>query len=265
MSIDTLFEVFDETKPEYIINVPKTWGQGRTLFGGITTALAYQAAENLIEDDRALRSLHCNFVGPLNWDEPVVVTAEVLRTGRNVTQLLAKVCQNGQVGVMAQICFGMSRESKLLSKATDSHVMNVPKKGNFIPNIPKLVPAFIQHYNLSLHKGSFGLGKSDEAALHGWSRYSTPPKTMRMTYFIALMDAWPPTMLQMLRLPAPASTMSWDIEFINPKLELDPAAWYASETEAQHIQDGYGHEEAKFWDQNGNLLALSRQVVTVFA
>ena len=88
---------------------------------------------------------------------------------------------------------------------------------------------------------------------------------MRLAYFIALMDAWPPTMLQMLRLPAPASTMSWDIEFINPKLELDPAAWYASETEAQHIQDGYGHEEAKFWDQNGNLLALSRQVVTVFA
>lgn len=265
MSIDAIFEAFDEVKTEYVINVPKTWCQGRTLFGGISTALAYQAAENLIEDDRALRSLHCNFIGPLNYDEPVVVSAEVLRTGKNVTQLLAKVCQNDQVGVMVQICFGMSRESKLLSLADDMHNMTLPKKANFIPNIPKVVPAFIQHYNLALDKGSFGLGKSEEAVLHGWSRYSNPPKTMRMAYLIALMDAWPPTMFQMLRLPAPASTMAWDIEFINPKLSLSPSAWVASETEAKHIQDGYGHEEAKFWDENGNLLALSRQVVTVFA
>lgn len=264
-TIDTLFDVFDEVKPEYTLTVPKTWAQGRTVYGGISTALAYQAAENLITDDRSLRSLHCNFVGPLNMEEPVVVSAEILRTGKNVTQLLAKVCQNGQVGVMVQICFGMSRESKILSVADDKHAMRPPKKATFIPKIPKVVPAFIQHYNLALEKGSFGLGKSEEAVLHGWSRYSKSPDKMRMAYFIALMDAWPPTMFQMLRLPAPASTMSWDIEFINPKQALDPSAWFASETQAVHIQDGYGHEEAKFWDQDGNLLALSRQVVTVFA
>lgn len=265
MNIEKIFEALEQTKPEYVVDVDKTWTQGRTLFGGISAALCYQAAENLIEDGRPVRSFHVNFIGPINFDSPIVIKAEILRTGKSVTQILATASQNERVCSMAQVCFGVKRESKLLSVAPEKHSMEVPKKGKFIPQIPKIVPEFIQHFNLALDKGSFGFGKSDEAHLYGWSRYKKAPSEMKMAYLIALMDAWPPTMFQLLRLPAPASTMSWDVEFIDPELSLHPEQWFASETEARHIRDGYGHEEAKFWDQNGNLLALSRQVVTVFA
>lgn len=265
MAIEHLFSEFKTLQQEYRLSVPESWTQGRTLFGGISAALAYQAAENLIEDSRPIRSLHCNFVGPINAGEELQVTAEVLRTGRNVTQILAKVTQNGRVATLVQACFGVSRESKLTSLATDKHNMTIPSKGRFIPKIPKIVPNFIQHYDLSLDRGSFGFGKSDEAVLHGWSRYKKAPPEMTMAYMIAMMDAWPPTMLQMLRLPPPASTMSWDLEFINPEKLLRPDEWLACHCEARHIQNGYGHEEANFWDEAGNLLVLSRQVVTVFA
>jgi len=265
MTIDQLFSVFAQAQAEYELVIPESWSQGRTVYGGLSAALAYQAAENLIEDDRALRALHCNFIGPLNVGEPVTVTAEVLRTGKNVTQLLAKVSQKGQIGVMLQICFGVSRESKLHKQAVDEHAMPLPKKARYIPQIPKIVPNFIQHFDLSLEKGNFGLGKSKDAVLHGWSRLSKAPEKMRMAYLIALMDAWPPTMFQMLRLPAPASTMSWDLEFINPALNIEPGQWLASHTQARHIKDGYGHEEANFWNERGELIAISRQVVTIFA
>lgn len=265
MSVEQLFSEFAEKKEQYQLTVNKTWTQGRTLYGGVSAALTYLAAENLIEDGRGVRSYHCNFIGPMNFDEEIIVTAEVLRTGKNVTQILAKAMQNGRICTLAQVCFGVNRESKLDSHADDSHNMTVPKKGKFIPKIPKIVPEFIQHFDMALDKGSFGFGKSDEAVLHGWSRFKKSPEKMSMASLILLMDAWPPTMFQMLRLPAPASTMSWDIEFIQPDLVLKPEQWFASETEARHIKDGYGHEEAKFWDQSGNLLALSRQVVTVFA
>lgn len=265
MSVESLFTEFSEKKDEYLVTVDKTWTQGRTLYGGVSAALTYQAAENLIEDGRGVRSFHCNFIGPINFGEPITVTAKILRTGKNVTQILATAEQNGRVCTMSQVCFGVKRDSKLDSRAPDAHQMTVPKKGKFIPQIPKIVPEFIQHFDMALDKGSFGFGKSDEAALHGWSRFKKTPEKMTMAYLIALMDAWPPTMFQMLRLPAPASTMSWDLEFIQPDLMLKPDQWFASETEARHIKDGYGHEEAKFWDENGNLLVLSRQVVTVFA
>lgn len=265
MSIESLFTEFEQTKPEYHVTIDKTWGQGRTLYGGVSAALTYQAAENLIEDNRGVRSFHCNFIGPINPGEQIEVTAEILRTGKNVTQILAKASQNGRICTMSQICFGVKRASKLDSHALDKHNMTPPKKGKFIPKIPKLVPDFIQYFDMALDKGSFGIGKSDEAVLHGWNRFKKSPEKMTIAYLIALMDAWPPTMFQLMRLPAPASTMSWDIEFIQPDLSLRSDQWFASETQARHIKDGYGHEEAKFWDQNGNLLALSRQVVTVFA
>jgi len=265
MTIDQIFTVFEQKQAEYELVIPESWSQGRTVYGGLSAALAYQAAENLIEDNRGLRALHCNFIGPLHVGKAVTVSAEVLRTGKNVTQLLAKVCQDGQVGVMLQICFGVSRESKLLKQASDTHSMPKPKKARYIPQIPKIVPNFIQHFDLALEKGGLGLGRSLEPVLHGWSRLSKTPEKMRMAYLIALMDAWPPTMFQMLRIPAPASTMSWDLEFIDPSVSVEPGEWLASHTQARHVKDGYGHEEANFWNERGELIAISRQVVTVFA
>lgn len=265
MSLEQLFSEFEQRKPEYQLVIPDSWAQGRTVFGGCSAALAYQAAENLIEDDRLLRAFHCNFIGPINVGEPVTITAEVLRTGRNVTQILAKVVQNGQVGVMAQICFGVKRESKLESIATDTSYMRPPKKGKFLPQIPKIVPKFIQHFDLAIERGSLGFGKSDKAELHGWCRFKKPPEKMRLAYMIAMMDAWPPTMYQLIRVPVPASTMSWDVEFINPEQTLGNHEWLACECEARHVKDGYGHEEANFWDESGNLIAISRQVVAIFA
>jgi acyl-CoA thioesterase len=265
MNLEQLFVEFEHVKPEYQLTIDESWGQGRTVFGGCSAALAYQAAENLIEDSRQVRAFHCNFIGPIEVGSPVTVTAEILRTGRNVTQILAKVSQNGQVGVMAQVCFGVSRESKIQSLATDRHVMTRPKKGKFIPQIPKIVPKFIQHFDLAIEKGSLGFGKSDKAELHGWSRFKKPVTQMKMAFLLALMDAWPPTMYQMIRVPAPASTMSWDVEFIDPDRMLGDHEWLACVCEARHIKEGYGHEEANFWDEAGNLIAISRQVVAIFA
>ena len=265
MTIDELFTEFEETKDVYTLSIPDHWSQGRTVFGGVSAGLAYQAAQNLITDNREVRSFHCNFVGPVNVEEPIEVSAEVLRTGKSVTQILAKVTQNGQVGVMVQVCFGVARESKLDFKDHPTHIMALPKKAKFIPQVPKIVPKFIRHFDLAMEVGSFGIGTSRDPEMHGWCRFSKAPQKMKMAYLIALMDCWPPSMFQMMKMPAPASTMSWDIEFIHPISEIAPEDWLAMVVKASHVNQGYGHEEANFWDTKGNLVALSRQVVTVFA
>ncbi|QTH64570.1 thioesterase family protein [Psychrosphaera ytuae] len=265
MTIDQLFEAFNQPADVYKLTIPDHWSQGRTVFGGISAALAYQASANLISDGRELRAFHCNFVGPLNVEQEIEVSAEVLRTGKSVTQILAKVTQAGQVGVMVQLCFGVARESKLDFKDHPSHNMPLPKKPKFIPQIPKIVPKFIRHFDLAMEVGSFGVGSTRDPEMHGWCRFSKAPKEISMAHLIAMMDCWPPSMFQMMKIPAPASTMSWDIEFIHPVSKINPEDWLAMVVKASHVNQGYGHEEAKFWDTNGNLIALSRQVVTVFA
>lgn len=249
----------------YQVSISKAWTQGRTVFGGMTAALCYQAAQNLVTDGRPPRAFHCNFVGPVNYDAPVLVTAEILRTGKNVTQIVAKVMQGEDVCVMAQVCFGVNRASVLHLEDQKTHNFKLPRKGNFIPQIPKLVPKFIQNFELAVEKGNLALGKSDEAVLNGWSKLKVPPHNMSIAALIAIMDAWPPTMFQLMRLPSPASTMSWDLEFIAPHKYTDGSQWIASVNEATHVADGYGHEQSTFWTAEGEVLAYSRQVVTIFA
>ena len=60
----------------YTANLPETWKQGRTAFGGITSALLLAAILNDHDDLPPLRTMQINFIGPA-VDE-LTVTSNVL-------------------------------------------------------------------------------------------------------------------------------------------------------------------------------------------
>ena len=47
------------------VTLPQSWTQGRTAFGGLSTALAYQAASHIEDSLPGLRSAQIAFTGPL--------------------------------------------------------------------------------------------------------------------------------------------------------------------------------------------------------
>ena len=57
----------------------------------------YQAMRQQIEPSRRLLSISTNFVGPLLADTDFSLKVEVLREGKNSTQVLAKAVQSNQV------------------------------------------------------------------------------------------------------------------------------------------------------------------------
>jgi acyl-CoA thioesterase len=69
----------------------------------------------------------------------------------------------------------------------------------------------------------------------------------------------------MLRLPAMASRMSWNLEFIRPHQKSSGSDWFAYQARTRQSADGYAHTEANILDKHGTLVAISRQVVAVFA
>lgn len=69
----------------------------------------------------------------------------------------------------------------------------------------------------------------------------------------------------MLRLPSPASTMSWNLEFIHAQKAFSKDEWFAYQATTRQASGGYAHAEANIWDENGDLVAISRQTVAVFA
>lgn len=266
MHIDDLLALAKEQKsnPDRELTIPASWAQGRTIYGGVSAGLLYAAAREYVDVERVMRSNSTNFVGPLLTEKPFTISIEVVREGKNVSQILARAIQAGKTCVMSQICFGNSRKSAVTVVNNDTHNMPVPKRANFIPPIPKVTPKFLKHLDLAIQEGSVPFMGKKTSHYSGWMRFSKPPQTFTDAHLVCIIDAWPGTILQMLKWPAPASSVSWNIEFIHPHRTIAGDDWLAYQAQTRQASDGYAHTEANIWDKDGELIAISRQTVAIF-
>lgn len=266
MHIDTLLNRAKEIADgNGTMTFPESWAQGRTAFGGLSAALLYTAIKAKVTDDRPLRSLTTNFVGPLFSDKPFSFEVEILREGKSASQIVARIIQDKQVAVFQQACFGTNRFSDIEVSEADAHDLPTPESLQQIPVIPDVTPKFIQNINLAVAKGAMPYSSSLQSELHGWMRFKEAPETITDAHLICLIDAWPPAVLQMMKKPAPASTMMWNLEFIHPHQPVKPDEWFAYKAHTRQAAGGYAHLEANIWDSAGELVAISRQSVAVFS
>lgn len=263
MHFDELLSQVDSSQSQQPLQIPENWTQGRTAFGGLSAALTYQAVKQQA-GERPLRSLAINFVAPIASQQDISFTVEKLREGKSASQFIGRAKQQAQTTLLVQACFAQNRQSKITVPNTLQHQMPAPTKGKFIPQIPKVTPKFLRHFDLAIDSGSIPFTGSKHSHYHGWMRFKQPAKTLTDAHIIALIDAWPPTVIQKLRWPAPASTMTWSIDFIHPHPPLGGDSWLAYKVDTRQAADGYAHTEASVWAPSGDLIALSRQLVGVF-
>jgi len=60
-----------------------------------------------------------------------------------------------------------------------------------------------------------------------------------------VINAWPPALVQQLAAPAPMSSVSWDLEFVNPLIPIASKPWFAYEVHTRFAANGYAHTEVK--------------------
>lgn len=130
-----------------------------------------------------------NFVGPLLFDIPFQINVEMVREGKNVSQLLARIIQDGKNCVLTQFCFAKARQSKTGVTNNDQHNMAIPKKAKFIPNIPKVTPNFLRHYELSIDDGGLPFTGKKSSHYYGWMRFKEAPQTITEAHIISMIDA----------------------------------------------------------------------------
>lgn len=269
MHIDTLLNSVKQqvksSSSDIRLSVSSSWEQGRTLYGGISASLVYQAMRESVNSQKIIRSLSTSFIGPIEANKEFSISVEILREGKNVVQVLGRLIQNNQIALMSQASFGVARQSKILVSNSLQHAMDCPNKPKGMPNIPKVTPKFTRHFDLAKTKGGWPFTGKKESDLHGWMRFKEQPSNFSDAHLIALIDIWPPTVLQLLRWPTAASTMSWSLEFIPQIQKTTTSDWLAYQAQTRQAADGYAHTEANVWDKHGSLIAISRQVVTVFS
>jgi len=240
------------------------WAQGRASFGGIIAALVFDRMERVVAPGRAMRSMQVSFVGPVTPDVPVEIDAEILREGKAVSQVQGRILQEGEVKLVCLASFGGDRESKVVVTPLAAPDATPVDDCQGLPYIKGMTPEFTQHIEMRWAFGAFPFSGKGGREMGGWMQFREPPETITDAHVVALIDAWPPAVLPHLKERVPASSLSWAMDIMHPRPAIAPGDWLLYRATIDQAASGYGHTQAGIWTQKGELVALSRQTVTVF-
>lgn len=263
----TFDEYLEKANGASELTIQPSWGQGRTTFGGLSAALLLEKIQYYVGEERYLRSFNVNFCRPLLTDVPFRLDSQILSSGKSISQISGQAIQNDSVVTQMTACFGIERDSNIEVQTPSIDV--IPEsKGQRLQYIKGLTPEFAQHVELSYCRGGLLFSGTDENHLSGWMRFRQPSASFGDSHLVALIDAWPPVVLQKLSTPVPAATATWSLELVNPlslfEESLTGDSWIYYDAEIKQAHHGFAHTVARVYQPNGELIALSRQLVAVY-
>lgn len=239
--------------------IPEGWSQGRACFGGLIGAVMYSALEERVPD-RPPRSIYVSFIGPVA-EGPVALNTEILRAGGSVTQAECRLVQEGNTLAIMLVSFGLARESKITVEAAQPVAMKSREQAFPLPYVEGVSPVFLRYFDMRWATEHLPFSRSKEGSFGGWIKFKEEVDITRSA-LLALIDAWPPAVIPMYKHPAPSSSLTWTIEFTDEEISDQP--WWQFHVNTEQGRDGYCVTQGQLWSEEGKLVALSRQTVTVF-
>ena len=178
--------------------------------------------EQQADAGQILRSLSISFCGPLQTGVPFTLQVQPRRAGKSVAHYQAEAWQNDELVTLLNACYGRERESAV-DIAYPTQPLDKPGSGTALPYIKGVTPEFTRHIDFTYVAGGLPFSGSTDNHLHGWMRFSDGSAPLTNAHLVALIDAWPPVLLQKLRQPAPCASITWSVELVSPLHLLGPA------------------------------------------
>jgi hypothetical protein len=241
------------------VEVHESWLQGRTAYGGYTSALALAEAIRVGGAELPpLRSAQFAMMAPLAGR--IEVRARVQRRGRNATWIAADITGEKGVGFTASFVF-MSPTANAVT------IDQGGPAGTITPatDAPALVfdeaPAFVQnHFDVRTASPD---GDMPPHELLWWAR---PRDYAALDPMVALMltaDAAPPSILLQLPRRVPISTMHWHVNVLALSPSTDDG-WWLLASSSEHARDGLSSERMRAWNSRCEPVLAELQSVAVF-
>ena len=245
------------------VDLPDVWLQGRTIFGGLQSAVLVRAMRAHVGDAVPLRSLQVSFIAPVPAGR-VLVTTRVLRQGKSVAQVEARIAVDGQDACVSLGIFGATRESKLSIEPPRPVAPAKPEADSKpLPFITGRSPAFAQHVEMRFGAGRFPFTGGAEPKTQIWCRFKDEP-VVDESVLIGIADLPPSPALSVLTTIVIASSMTWTLEFLRHDWDPTVTTGWLFDLEANAARDGYVNQTGVLWSGDGKAVALSRQTVVVF-
>jgi acyl-CoA thioesterase len=221
--------------------------------GGYLAAIVLWAMTSELGDPgRRPRSLTCHYLrSPRPGPVDIAVTVE--RSGRSLSTLTARLCQDDRLCVLAVGAFAVDLDGVLDYNGAPPAVAG-PEATARLPAVPQ-VP-ITQHFDMRPALGAPLYAGADEALSGGWLRFAErqPLDEPALALFA---DAWWPSPLPRLTRPASLPTIDLTVHFRAPAPDDGPVlAVFRSSTAA----GGFFEEDGELWSRDGVLLAHSRQL-----
>jgi acyl-CoA thioesterase len=231
-------------------------------YGGITAAQALHAV--LLQPDLLGEpvAVTVNFCAALA-DGPYLARARALRTNRSTQHWFAELVQDGQTVISATAVTAARRPSW----SSDEHRMPAAPP-------PEQCPApqgrgfvtWLQRYEMRLVEGSLPSAWDDSEQPHSMTRMwvrDAPPRPLDHVSLMALCDVFFPRVWQRRATRVPVGTVSMTVYFHADagRLAATGEGYLFAQAQGQGFRGGFFDQTAQLWNQQGELLATTHQVV----
>ncbi|RJF93972.1 thioesterase family protein [Sphingomonas cavernae] len=235
-------------------DIPPTWMQGRTAYGGLSSALALHAAQATAADLPPLRTAQISFVGPLAG--AVEVPTKTLRRGRTAAFVSANVQGETGLGLGATFVFMGDQPSHI------DHVA-LPAPLAFpdpfpAPRSSEKVEYFFQNFEYVEAAGDF-----EAADYVRWVRLKARDGLDPMVALMAVADALPPAAMGLATQRGPISSMTWLVNMLTAKPETRDG-WWLLHSRTDYARNGCSSQSMAIWNADGVPVASGMQSVALF-
>lgn len=224
--------------------------------GGYLMAIVLRAMQAEINDpERIPRSLTLHYLSaPVGG--PLQIITSIERAGRNLSTITARFTQNDKLIGIGIAAFGKARDGIAFNDWPAPDVTLPKELENWDP-FDGHGPVFLKNWHI---RHALEVDES-RARTGGWMRLADT-RTPDALSVAAMTDTWFPPLFMKTQRPLPAPTIDLTVHFRSDvnALELGPEAWVLGVFETRVAADGYFEEDGCLWDEQGRLLAHSRQL-----
>ncbi len=258
MSALTMIEPITGQQGELRLPDAEHWMQGRTLYGGASALIAYTQAIRAFPDLPPLRAAQIGFVAPIG--DTVELSAQIVRQGRNVTQLRSEIHCGGQLALTAFWLFAEPRTANAVHAAEP--LVDAPPA----PDQCEVVgadkgPSFISR-NFELRRAQQTSGPG-APVVRRWARLIASEGLDPVSTLVLMGDVMPPGAMRAMQRQGPISSINWSFNLLDIA-PVTEGGWWLSENASQHADDGYSSERLRLWNSAGKQVMEGMQSVAIF-
>lgn len=193
---------------------------------------------------------------------PAVITTDVVRAGRSLVTVGARLLQDDEPMAVALAAFSPPWPA---DEWTDEAMPTAPSPDEATNQRPGDRPQlpFTAYWDHRFTKG-LDVDAYGPAEIEGWIRLAEP-EPIDAAVVAAMTDAFPPAVFTRSDTPNPVPTVDLTIHFRTgvPSGGFDPNLWVLGRFRTRTISDGFLEENGDLWTADGRLLAQSRQLAIV--